>query len=118
MNGQTANDLARATARSIVARQQLANTLVDLQARLAPNRLLRDGLDELRETAGEIASDALDQVRARPGQVAGVVAAIVMYLARDQIADLISAAGKTVVKPLRRRRVTSKSKALPRKDKS
>lgn len=116
MTPETHDNLARATARSIVARQQLANTLVDLQARLAPRRLLREGLDELRETAGEVGRDALDHVRARPSQVIGVLAAIVMFLARDRIAELISTAGKQAVKPLRRRRVTPKTVAIPRKD--
>lgn len=109
-------NLSRATARSVMARQQLANTLVDIQSRLAPQRLLREGLDELRDAAGEVGRDALDHVRARPGQVMGIVAALIVFLARDQIADLISAAGKQAVKPLRKRRVTPKSNASPRKD--
>lgn len=110
------DNLARATARSLRARQQLANTLVDIQSRLAPQRLLREGLDELRDAAGEVGRDALDHVRARPGQLIGVIAAFVVFLARDQIADLISAAGKQAVKPLRKRRVTPKRIASPRKD--
>lgn len=110
------DNLARATARSLVARQQLANTLVDMQSRLAPQRLLREGLDELRDAAEEIGRDTLDHIRARPGQAFGVVAAIIIILARDQIADLISAAGKQAVKPLRKRRVTPKTSASPRKD--
>jgi ElaB/YqjD/DUF883 family membrane-anchored ribosome-binding protein len=110
------NNLARATARSIEARRQLADTLVDLQSRLAPQRLLREGLDELRDTASEAGRDALDHVRARPGQAIGVLAALVLFFARDQIADLILAAGKKAVKPLRQRRVTPQSTTIPRKD--
>jgi hypothetical protein len=113
---QPVDNLARATARSLRARQQLADTLVDIQSRLAPQRLLREGLDELRDAAGEVGRDALDHVRARPGQAAGIVAALIVFLARDQIADLISAAGKAAVKPLRKRRVTPKRIASPRKD--
>jgi ElaB/YqjD/DUF883 family membrane-anchored ribosome-binding protein len=113
---EPADNLARATARSLRARQQLADTLVDIQSRLAPQRLLREGLDELRDAAGEIGRDALDHVRSRPGQAAGIAAALIVFLARDQIADLISAAGKQAVKPLRKRRVTPKTSASPRKD--
>lgn len=116
MTMPTNDNLARATARSIAARQQLADTLVDLQSRLSPDRLLRDGLDELRDAAADIGRDAIDQVRARPGQAIAVVAAIIMFLARDRLADLVSAAGRKAVKPLRRRRVTPKRVANPRKD--
>lgn len=111
-----ADNLARATARSLMARQQLANTLVDIQARLAPQRLLREGLDELRDAAQEVGRDALDHVRARPGQAIGIAAALLIILARDQIADLISTAGKAAVKPLRKRRVTLKTPVSQRKD--
>ena len=110
------DNLVRATARSLRARQQLADTLVDIQSRLAPQRLLREGLDELRDAAGEVGRDALDHVRARPGQAMGIVAALIVFLARDQIADLISTTGKAAVKPLRKRRVTPKRSASPRKD--
>jgi Protein of unknown function (DUF3618) len=113
---KSAETLARATARSIAARQQLAGTMIDIQSRLSPQRLLREGMDELRETAGEIGRDTIDHVRSRPGQAAGIIAAIVIFFARDQIADLISTAGKQAVKPLRKRRVTPKRIASPRKD--
>lgn len=113
---ETTEDLAGATARSLMARQQLANTLVDMQARLAPARLMREGVDELRDAATELGRDALDHIRARPGQVVGIAAALVVFFARDRIADFISATGKRAVKPLRDRRVTSKNIASPRKD--
>ncbi|RHW17299.1 DUF3618 domain-containing protein [Sphingomonas gilva] len=116
MNTPPSDSLARATARSIAARQQLADTLVDLQSRLSPDRLLRDGLDELRDAAADMGRDAIDQVRSRPGQAIAVAVAIVMFLARDRIADLVSSAGRKAVKPLRRRRVTPRTVANPRKD--
>jgi ElaB/YqjD/DUF883 family membrane-anchored ribosome-binding protein len=112
----SSDNLSRATARSLEARQRLASTMVDIQARLAPQRLLREGLDELRETAGEVGQDTIDYVRARPGQVFGIVAALIVFLARDMIADTISRASRTAVKPRRKRRVKPETNALPRKD--
>lgn len=110
------DSLARATARSIVARQQLANTMVDLQSRLSPQRLMREGVQELRETAGELGRDTLDHVRANPGQVAGLVGALIIFFARDRIADSVSKLAQRSVKPRRRRRVDPAPKIIPRKD--
>ncbi|MDB5705808.1 MAG: hypothetical protein JWN66_2924 [Sphingomonas bacterium] len=82
-------DLAVARLRAERARQRLAGTLVDIQARLNPKALAREAFDELKEAAQEIAREGIDGLKRHPLTLAGVSAAAGLFLARGPLKHLI-----------------------------
>lgn len=76
-------DLANAEARSKAARAQLTATLVEIQTRLSPRSLLREAVDEVRETSVELLRQGLTKAREHPGPLIGIAATIAAYVARD-----------------------------------
>lgn len=82
--------LAVAEERSDRARQRLAGTLVEIQARLKPKALVREAMQELREAGQELAHEALESAKRHPLTVAGVVTAIGLFLARRPARALIA----------------------------
>jgi ElaB/YqjD/DUF883 family membrane-anchored ribosome-binding protein len=82
-------DLAIARLRAERARARLAGTLVDIQARLNPKALVREAFDELKEAAQEIAREGIDGLKRHPLTLAGVSAAVGVFLARGPLKHLI-----------------------------
>jgi len=94
-----ATDLASAKVRAQEARARLAETLVDLQARLNPKALAREAVGELKEAAQEIARDGLDNLKRHPLTLAGTAAAVGLFLARGPIGQLIKGDGDETPAP-------------------
>jgi len=70
--------LARAEARSHLARSRLRETAQQLRARLAPRQLLDDALGELRE----VGESGAERAKRHPFAVAGVVGLLSALLLR------------------------------------
>jgi ElaB/YqjD/DUF883 family membrane-anchored ribosome-binding protein len=93
-------DLTIAERQAETARQRLAGTLVELQARLNPKALVRDAVQELKETGGEFARDGLDAVKRHPLTVGGIAAAIGLFLVRRPIRQLLDRRPDETAAPL------------------
>jgi ElaB/YqjD/DUF883 family membrane-anchored ribosome-binding protein len=70
------------------ARVRLADTIDEIQARLAPSQLFDDAIDGIRTRSADLAETASDVVRDRPGTVAASAAGVALLLARRPIARL------------------------------
>jgi len=79
--------LTRARLRAERARARLTGTLVEMQARLRPAKLMEDAIGEMRQKAGESARDAVAIARAQPVATLGAVAALIAYLFRHRLID-------------------------------
>jgi len=90
MSDEGEPSLAVAEARSVRARQRLAGTLVEIQARLNPKALAREAAQELREAGEELAREGLETVKRHPLTAAGMVGAVALFLARKPIRALIA----------------------------
>lgn len=82
--------LALAERRSASARQRLAGTLVEIQARLNPKSLAREAARDLREAGQELAREGLESAKRHPLTVAGVLAAIGLFVARRPVRALLA----------------------------
>ncbi|MES2055754.1 MAG: DUF3618 domain-containing protein [Pseudomonadota bacterium] len=83
-------DLAFARMRSAEARQRLAGTLVELQARLNPKALAREAIQELKEAGQEVVREGLETAKRHPLTLAGAATAVGIFLARKPLSKLIS----------------------------
>ena len=72
------------------AKKRLASTLGALQYRLKPATLMSNAWEGVRDKSGEVADTTLQAVKGRPVTVSGVLAAIVIFLARDPLRRLLS----------------------------
>lgn len=72
------------------ARNRLASTAGALQYRLKPGTLVGNMWDGVRGKSGEMADDALQAVKSRPVTVSGVIAAIIIFLAREPLWTFLS----------------------------
>jgi hypothetical protein len=81
------------------AKKQLASTMGALQYRLKPATLMSNAWDGVRDKSGEVADTTLQAVKDRPVTVSGILAAILIFLARDPLrrllAGLFSRGGET-----------------------
>jgi hypothetical protein len=84
--------LALVELRSVQARQRLAGTLGEIQARLNPKALAREAAQELRDAGENLAHEGLQAARRHPLTIAGVVAAIGLFAARRPIRRLFTRA--------------------------
>jgi hypothetical protein len=82
--------LAVAAQRSAQARQRLAGTLVEIQARLNPKALAREAAQDLREAGHELAREGIESVKRHPLTVAGALAAIGLFVARRPVRALLA----------------------------
>ncbi len=78
-------DLARARYEAIQAKKRLNSTMGALQYRLKPQTIANQAWEGVRDKSTELADDALQAVKERPGAASGVVAAIVIFLARHPL---------------------------------
>jgi hypothetical protein len=83
-------DLERAKLEAELAKKRLTSTLSMLQERLRPGNLASEAWSGVRDKSGELADSTLQSVKERPVPVAGAVAAIVLFLARNPIMAAIS----------------------------
>jgi hypothetical protein len=72
------------------AKKRLASSLGALQYRLKPATLMNKAWDGVRGKSGEVADTTLQAVKDRPLTVSGVIAAFVIFLARNPLWRLIS----------------------------
>lgn len=72
------------------AKKRLASTLGTLQYRLKPATLMTNAWDGVRDKSSELADDAIQAVKDRPATASGVLAAFLIFLARDPLWSLVS----------------------------
>lgn len=72
----------------VAARERMARTLGDLQARISPKKLARNAARDLSEVGTAAATASVDTVRRNPGVVAGATAVAGLFLARHRITAL------------------------------
>jgi len=77
------SELAAAEVKSRAARAKLTATMVDIQSRLNPRVLMREAVEEIRDTGVELFRQGIAKARANPGPMLGIAATIAAYVARD-----------------------------------
>ncbi|MDQ2879225.1 MAG: DUF3618 domain-containing protein [Pseudomonadota bacterium] len=93
------DNMAGAKQRSERARQQLAQTLVEIQNRLNPKVLAREAAQEIRQAGEELARDSLEVAKRHPLTLAGVAAGVGLFLARKPLRHLIGTQRETTPPP-------------------
>ena len=83
------DELVKAEANSVEARQQLARTVIALQSRLKPSALAREAIEDLKGAGGEMARSGVEAVKRNPLPALGVVAAMTAFVARKPLARLL-----------------------------
>jgi hypothetical protein len=91
LNPRATAALERAQREAEMAHARLASTLAALQERLRPSALANQAWTEVRDKSSELADEAVEAVKQRPLAASGLVAAVVLYLARQ---PLLSAASR------------------------
>lgn len=86
----TPDRIRKAAAEAERAKSQLASTLGALQYRLKPGTLMSNAWDGVREKGGEMADGAMQAVKERPMTATGILAGIVLLLAREPLWRLVS----------------------------
>jgi hypothetical protein len=84
MNG-TPEAIERAQREVARAKGELQSTLGTLQYRLKPGNLMSDAWEGVREKSGEMAGGAIRTVKERPIATSGILAAVVVFLAREPL---------------------------------
>lgn len=72
------------------AKKRFASTMGALQYRLKPGTLMTNAWDGVRDKSGEVADSTMQAVKDRPLTVSGVLAAILIFLARDPLRRLLA----------------------------
>ena len=67
------------------AKKRLASTIGGLQYRLKPGRLASNAWDGVRDKSGELADGAMQVVKERPRAAGGVLAGLLVFLAREPL---------------------------------
>ena len=80
-----AQQIARAKYEAEQARKRLATTAAALKRRLKPGTLASNAWGGVREKGTELADDAVQAVKERPAAASGIVAAAVLFLAREPL---------------------------------
>ncbi|HWH22794.1 MAG TPA: DUF3618 domain-containing protein [Allosphingosinicella sp.] len=78
-------ELERAKLEAELAKKRLTATMSTLQERLRPGALANEAWTGVREKGGEIADNTMQKVKDRPAAAGGVLAALLVYLARDPL---------------------------------
>lgn len=98
-----AEEIRAAEQREALARQKLTGTLQELQARLNPKALAREGARKVADAGQSAASKGADVARRNPAPVAGAAAVGVLFLARRRIAGLFRRKKKKLTVPAQAR---------------
>ena len=72
------------------AKKRFASTMGALQYRLKPGTLMGNAWDGVRDKSGEVADTTLQAVKGRPVTISGILAAILIFLARDPLKRLVA----------------------------
>lgn len=83
-----ADDIAAAERREAAARARLIATLKELQFRLSPKTIARQGARRITDASQQAAQTGVDTARRYPGPAVGAAAVGVLFLARRRIARL------------------------------
>ena len=67
------------------AKKRLASSVGALQYRLKPGNIVNNAWEGVRDKGTDLADDALHAVKARPVAVSGVLAGLLVFLARDPL---------------------------------
>ena len=78
-------ELERAKVEAELSKKRLASTMSTLQERLKPGNLASEAWDGVRDKGGELADNTVQTVKDRPVAASGIVAAILVYLAREPL---------------------------------
>ena len=78
-------DLARARYEALQAKKRMMSSLGALQYRLKPATIANHAWEGVRGKSSELADDALQAVKERPAAASGVLAGIVIFLARHPL---------------------------------
>lgn len=92
-----AAEIRAAEQREALARQKLTGTLQELQARLSPKALAREGARKVADAGQSAATKGADVARRNPAPVAGAAAVGVLFLSRRRIAALFRRKKKPTV---------------------
>ena len=98
-----AEDIRTAERREAEARERLTETLHELQAKLNPKALAREGARKMADAGQSAASKGADAARRNPAPVAGAAAVGVLFLARKRIAGLFRRRKKKLTLPAQAR---------------
>lgn len=88
--GGGTDDLKRAKIEAEIAKQRLSSTAGALQQRLKPGSLANEAWTGVKDKSEELADEALQAVKDRPVQASGLLAAILIFLAREPLWDALS----------------------------
>lgn len=77
--------LERAQAEVEQAKKRFADTSGALQYRLKPGTLMNNAWEGVRDKSETLADDAMQAVKERPVTVSGVIAALILFLAREPL---------------------------------
>ena len=83
-------DLERAKLEAELAKKKLTSTMSMLQERLRPGNLASEAWSGVRGKSAEVADNTLQLVKDRPAAVSGVIAAIVLFLMRHPLMNLLA----------------------------
>jgi hypothetical protein len=78
-------ELERAKVEAELSKKRLASTMSTLQERLKPGNLASEAWSGVRDKGGELADSTLQTAKDRPVAAGGIVAAILVYLAREPL---------------------------------
>jgi hypothetical protein len=77
--------LTEAKYQEALARKRLQNTAGALQYRLKPGTLMNNAWEGVRDKGSEVADRGLNVAHDRPVTIAGVIAAVLIFLAREPL---------------------------------
>jgi hypothetical protein len=81
----TAQTLTEAKYQEALARKRLQNTAGTLQYRLKPGTLMNNAWEGVRDKGSEVADRGMSAAQDRPVTIAGVIAAVLIFLAREPL---------------------------------
>lgn len=82
--------IERAKMEAELAKKRLSSTMGTLQYRLKPSTIANDAWEGVKGKSGELTDTALQAVKDRPVTASGILAAFLVFLARDPLWHLIS----------------------------
>jgi hypothetical protein len=82
LSGQT---LAEAKYQEMLARKRLQNTAGALQYRLKPGTIMHNAWEGVRDKGSEVADRGVHAAQDRPVTIAGVIAAVLIFFAREPL---------------------------------
>lgn len=82
--------LERAKVEAEMAKKRLTSTMGALQYRLKPSTLANDAWSGVKEKSGELTDSALQAVKDRPVTASSILAAFLIFLARDPLWAMVA----------------------------